>query len=252
MHARDGIRRLGAVRRAGSLWTDVAAASIGVALLIGVFLLWRRAVGAIATPLPPAQLAVTAVALLLWAYLAQALVEWRLGLRWAISLPLATILLFAVACSYPGQRLVDWIVWVPTATAFLLAGIARYAIGHARVHTDDARLSSTGRGEKPDAELMQQLTRYRTASGQDVVRGKLTASFAVGERTATLYAAFCPPFERLPAVEAEVVEDEFAATAKLVQVLHNGIQLEVRLARPSPDGHRLAVEFFASEPNDLE
>jgi hypothetical protein len=64
-----------------------------------------------------------------------------------------------------------------------------------------------------------------------------------GERSTTLYAAFCPPFERLPRVEVELVEES---------VLHNGIQLEIRLAKPAHGQGGLAVEFFAAEPGERE
>ena len=52
--------------------------------------------------------------------------------------------------------------------------------------------------------------------------------------SATLYVAFCPPFERLPQVEVEVADDS-DANVKFAQVLHNGAQLEVRLAQPATE-----------------
>jgi hypothetical protein len=99
-----------------------------------------------------------------------------------------------------------------------------------------------------DEQLLQQLTRCRTADGSDVIRGTLVAEFAPGQRTATLYVAFCPPFERLPQIEAEIDEADLA-TIKLTQVLHNGAQLEVRLSRASTLRQAIAIELYAAQPH---
>jgi hypothetical protein len=61
-----------------------------------------------------------------------------------------------------------------------------------------------------------------------------------------LFVAFCPPFEFLPEVEAEIADDS-PADVKLTQVLHNGAQLEVRLPHPAPVATSVTVELFAAE-----
>src|SRR4029079_15317041 len=94
--------------------------------------------------------------------------------------------------------------------------------------------------------VLQQLTRFRTAEGKDTIRGTVVAEFAVGERQTTVYIGFCPPFERLPQVEANIIDD-FDAEVKLAQVLHNGAQLDVRLSEPAEDALTVSIEFFASE-----
>jgi hypothetical protein len=62
--------------------------------------------------------------------------------------------------------------------------------------------------------------------------------------------AFCPPFETLPHIEAEVADDS-AAEVHLEQVLHNGAQFEVRLAKSAASATSVAVDFFASQAGGL-
>lgn len=95
--------------------------------------------------------------------------------------------------------------------------------------------------------VLQQLTRVRTASGQQVIRGTLVAEFAARQRSSILYVAFCPPFELLPEVEANIA-DESLATVSVEQRLHNGAQLEVKLAEPAEDPFSVSVDFFAADP----
>jgi hypothetical protein len=96
-------------------------------------------------------------------------------------------------------------------------------------------------------QVLQQLTRFRTAGGYEAIRGTLLAEFAVGQREASVHVAFCPPFERLPEVEAHAGDDS-AADVKVTQRLHHGAQLDVRLARPAQLPHAVSIEFFAAEP----
>jgi hypothetical protein len=93
---------------------------------------------------------------------------------------------------------------------------------------------------------LQQLTRYRTADRSHSIHAALLAEFAAGERTATLHVAFCPPFEKLPSVEAEAVDDE-DADVKVAQLLHNGVQIEVRLSEPAEEARHLIVEVLATD-----
>ena len=211
----------------------VLITSLVVALALGVFLCARRMSGAITLPLPPTLLICTAATVLLWALVL------RLRLRfssvvWLAALALA---LFAVACSFPGERAIDWIVWLAVAAVY---GV---------VPNTSARHSSPAAGrivhESPEL-LLQQVSRSRTAEGSDVAQGMLVAEFTPGERTATLYVAFCPPFLFLPTVDAEPVDGP-DCSVKIEQVLHQGARFEVRLARASTATERVAVEFVAIE-----
>jgi hypothetical protein len=95
-------------------------------------------------------------------------------------------------------------------------------------------------------QIIQQSIRYRTSEGKEAIRGMLIADFAAGQRDAALYVAFCPPFERLPDVEAHVADDA-AATVKVAQRLHHGAQLDVRLPAPAEAPLSVTIEFFAEE-----
>ena len=41
--------------------------------------------------------------------------------------------------------------------------------------------------------------------------------------------------------------DDFEAEVKLVQLLHNGAQLDIRLSEPAEEPLTVSIEFFASE-----
>lgn len=203
------------------------AASIVVALALGIFLAVRRCGGALNVALPPLQLVTTAMLLLAWATTVRAVVRRPL----AIWLAAGVLLLFAVACSFPGERAVDWLVWLTVSGVF---------VASQNVFADaPSRRSSPA---KVTDRVLQQLTRSRTIGGQDVIHGTLLAEFAAGERSVTLYVAFCPPFERLPQIDIESSVD-----AKLVQSLHNGAQIEVRLPGATKTATFATVEFYASD-----
>jgi hypothetical protein len=229
-------------------WTHLAVtASLWFALAIGIFLAIRRAIGATTSPLPPTTLVATAAALTAWAIAiglvrrAGANTETRSGAIFTRWLPAITIVVFAVACSYPSVRLIDWLVW---SMAIVIATCIRWLpLARKRVNKRSSPASSLAPARH---QMLQQLTRFRTAEGNELIHGSLIAEFAPGQRNATLYVAFCPPFERLPAVEVEVVDDPFA-TVNLAQLLHNGAQLDVRLPRPADQNQRIAVEIAATE-----
>ncbi len=93
---------------------------------------------------------------------------------------------------------------------------------------------------------LQQITRYRAPDGTQAIHGTLLAEFAAGERTATLFVAFCPPFERIPTVDVEAVDNAFA-DAKVTQLLHNGVQIDVRLPQPAAGDDTVTVELMAAD-----
>ena len=92
---------------------------------------------------------------------------------------------------------------------------------------------------------MQRLVRVRDADGGEAIHGTLRAEFVAGQRHATLYVGFCPPLERLPVVEVEVVDGPDAAV-KVVQALAHGVQLELRLAEPAEEACSATVEICAT------
>jgi hypothetical protein len=240
MRATDGAIRITLASRESKLVAQLVVASIGISLAIGAFLLTRRAQGAFSAPLPLLQLLATACAAAVWAIVVREL-SCREPLY--ISLAMVVLLMLAFACSHPGTRVVDWLVWPAAMFATVLGPRLRGgAPSRSPQRTELPNPAHDGEGDSE--RVLQQLTRVRTANGQDAIRGLLVGEFAEGERHATLYVAFCPPFERLPEVEANVADD-IDATVKLTQVLHNGAQLELRLSEPATEDTRVGVELFA-------
>src|SRR4051794_17237890 len=56
-------------------------------------------------------------------------------------------------------------------------------------------------------KVLQQVTRVRLPNGKIEIRGTLLAEFPAGERHTKLYISFCPPFDLLPTVSAELMDD---------------------------------------------
>jgi hypothetical protein len=163
---------------------------------------------------------------------------WRQAAGWAV---LVTVVLFAVGCSYPGARILDWLVWL-SAVAVVFAAPA---VMHVKKESLLKRKSAAKDGRASDEKILQQYSRVRSAEGQDTISGTLVAEFAAGERQVTVYAGFCPPFELLPEVEVNVADD-FEAEVKLAQVLHNGAQIDVRLSEPAEEPVTVTIEFVAA------
>jgi hypothetical protein len=238
MRAKAGTFRHSLFDPRSSFLARAVTASLAVALSIAAFLLTRRLAGAFTASLPTPQLLFTASLLVAWAIAVRELSSRNIIYT---SLCLAVLLLTAVACSYPGTRVIDWLVW-PSAM-FIVAWIPT-----ATRHSNEPvvlRIDSEHTNDnEPREHILQQLTRFRTEEGHDALRGTLTAEFPVGERQLTLHVAFCPPFERLPEVEADIADDS-DASVKLTQILHNGAQLEVRFPEPVDEPISIALELFA-------
>jgi hypothetical protein len=270
MSASDATWRAVVRDRAARQWpiAQGLVAPIFLALSLAIFLLVRRASGALVAPLPPLALFATAAGLFAWVWSVRVAWAWRANRDAVVTpqidrvivvwLPQLTLMLVAVACSYPGRRAVDWLVWLPVIVVNsvglqLIARWSRHATIPAtttaarRCPSSLAALPVTVRASN-DASgiLLQQLSRSRTADGHESIHGTLVAEFAPGERTATLHVAFCPPFEKLPHVEAEIADGP-DASVKVAQVLHSGARLEVRLSEPTAISTAVSLEFAAEE-----
>lgn len=255
MRATDGTLRFATITRdRQQVALQVATATVAFALAIGLFLIQRRISGALSTPLPAPWLITTGAFVAAWAVAVRKLSHATLALT---ALAFVAILLIALACSYPGARIVDWLVWptvmfvaalfatdhrsAPTAD-HAIAGGAHNVVSFPVLNRIDAEIEV----ETEHEQVLQQITRIRSADGTEAIRAALVAEFNAGERQATLYIAFCPPFERLPQVEADL-DDDLEATVKLTQVLHNGAQIEIRLAEPAEELWNVSIELFAAD-----
>lgn len=96
--------------------------------------------------------------------------------------------------------------------------------------------------------VLQHMVRIRDAEGREYVHATLRGELPAGERHATLYLGFCPPFPGRPQVEAELMEGP-PAVARVVQSLHNGAQLEVELDAPVTEDSSVTIEVAAYEPD---
>ena len=247
MIAMDGMWN---ARAAARLWRTAAGASVLGALTLGAFLLARRIAGDASTPLSAVLLLPTATFLVVWAWLVRLASQENIGadrvgllsefkthdaILW-LWLPASVVVSFAVALSFPGARIIDWLVW--------LVALAAIALGPSPLLRAPHSTRFRQRKESHDITV-QNLQRYRSEDGRESVRGTLATEFVPDQRTAMLYAAFCPPFENLPQVKAHA--QSRAASVKVAQILHNGVQFEVRLARETQRHQLIRVEFFASE-----
>lgn len=257
MPTTDGIWRTRIGRDFARRWpvVPVLVASVLLFLALALCLELRRFSGALVEPLSLAPLLATAVITLVWA--------WSIRWLWAtlpadrplfakaerllfVWTPLVAMALVAVACSYPGRRWIDWAIWLPALAA------AWYG-PRMRTGSNAVAIDSTTVETQPPAtgtqQMLQQLTRFRMADGREAVHGMLVAEFAPSERIATLHVAFCPPFERLPQVEAEAVEGP-DASIKIVQVLHNGVRLDAQLSQVAANRESVTIELLAAESEE--
>jgi hypothetical protein len=97
--------------------------------------------------------------------------------------------------------------------------------------------------------VLQHVVRVRDASGREYVHATLRGEMEAGERRTTLHLGFCPPLATRPEVEAEIMEGP-AGIAKVVQALHNGVQIEVELDEASLEPTVITVEVAASETQE--
>jgi hypothetical protein len=242
--ARPNSRAIAASAFDARKWTSSAVlASIPFVLAIALFLAARRMMSALSTPLAPWPLIATAGVLLVWLGCVAAARESASGRARVIDLfsrssPLISVLLIAFACSYTSHRVLDWLVWLPS--------VALAAVGPQLLTRTLLRRPVRATLRPPAERVLQLVKRFRDSAGRDVIHATLTAQFEPGERHATLYVAFCPPFERLP--EANLDFDVNIAAVKLTQVLHNGAQLDVRLGHAPESATSADILLVAEEP----
>src|SRR6476620_2031345 len=121
MSAKDGNSQTQLFLRArSSRWPDSAlvVASVVFAIAVGAFILWRRAVGAIDAPMPAVRLLGTAIGLTAWATFVRAVSTNSQAANWTV---LGVLILFALGCSYPDVRVVDWLVWCSASAIIFCA-----------------------------------------------------------------------------------------------------------------------------------
>lgn len=148
------------------------------------------------------------------------------------------------------QPRTPWKLRAAIAALSFVTGVAVSLIARHAVSTPVRRRKRCiPTGTADTGTRLQQLTRFRAPNGSHSIHATLLAEFEPGERCTTLHAAFCPPFERLPTVDAEPVDDS-DATVNVSQLLHNGIQLEVRLPQPADEKQSVTIALVASDATE--
>jgi hypothetical protein len=240
---------------------------------IGGLLAARRVSGNAARDLPLMLLAPTAA--MAAAMVFGARLAWReaanppsspAGALWPHLAGTIALALFAVGCSYPGQRLADWIVWLPPIGLDAWAGYALLQRQRAQrgislrqlppaVPTHNLNTNGLTQPaavlvtENLDGDeglvLLQELRRLRSGDGIETIAATLRAEFVTGQRHTILHVGFCPPLSHLPRVEVEAADGP-EAEVRVVQAFAHGVRLEVRLARPAEKDCWVLVELTAT------
>ncbi|MEE8451618.1 MAG: hypothetical protein V3R99_06870 [Thermoguttaceae bacterium] len=100
----------------------------------------------------------------------------------------------------------------------------------------------------PGEDVLQHLTRSRTAEGVEQLSGWLRMPFLAGQRTANIHVAFCPPFAKTPGLEWEQCDGP-PVRIKAGQVLPHGARLDLKLAQASETPVAVVLEFAARDSN---
>jgi hypothetical protein len=253
------------VCRAADLARGSAVALLGLLVSIAVILGWRRAAGAIAIPLDLPGLLLAA--LLVATCAAGTRLAWlsaagsasagsrRVALRVDIALAaLVSLVVLAIGLlvRLPGTTLAGTLVlWIALAAEELCTWrlvVARRplaALGATAGLSSSARPAQSPPASVPGEEVLQQLTRSRTADGGELLSGWLRVDLAAGQRTANLHVAFCPPFARAPRISVQQVDGP-EARVKTVQTLPYGVRFDLKVADEGPEAATLLLQFAAA------
>jgi len=238
----------------------LAAAAATLLVVAAVFVGWRRLTGAIALPLPAAQmlLAGALVAGLAWTAHHCAFAV-RLSVRHLL-VSLAVSVLGLALSRTDGSAAALLGFWTLIASEELWSWRAALPTGRisrwnrtAIAPTACQRPSSCALAEEqepiePAVDVVQQLTLRATAEGGQELSGWLRMPLTAGQRSGSLHVAFCPPFDGAPRVQAEAVAGP-DCRIKAAQSLPYGVRLDIKLAAPAAGNESVLVWFFAaSEP----
>lgn len=239
---------------------------------VAALLSLRRLAGALATPLSPAALVITAVMLTLLAATVRSFLvvarrdhgnfrRTQFGVAWLA--PGAAVVLAGWAVSLPGTSALGlWLLWATIAVeeavgwglAFCLrrdgprnaAAATVAAVGSTTMPPPGMRFDHA---ELPEPHVLpedvsQRMERAQTDDDHDVCYGHVRSSFQQGQRTDTVHIAFCPPFLATPELHVEQVDGP-DAEIKSTQVLPYGARIEVRLKQANTQPVQTVVEFSA-------
>jgi hypothetical protein len=228
--------------------------------LCGLLLVARRLAGALTQQLPVHLLLLTATSAVATVIAARLVGSRNPGIRrnqllaallgWGGSLAL---LLLAIGCSFPGPRLLDWLVWVPL---LVLEQFSRHGFAENRrrekLRLAPPTVAKRERDQEPVlTDRLQEIFRVREPDGTEAIYASLRAEFQPGQRHATVFLGFCPPLGHVPAIEAVTCEGP-PAELKVVQVLPHGARIDVRLASNPQESTIVVIDLAARHPECQE
>jgi len=260
-------------RAAGDASRIASTLLLGLLMLSAAMLCWRRLAGALAAPLAPAPLcafAVMAVATAIAVRLA-----WRFGAkagprrpvdRLVVAMPSVGLLAGTFALSLPGTSMAGLVAswglvaaeecwtWASPAWRRLAGHRARPSLAKPSRRDEAAQefaapavpiaAASVSPADPPGEEITQQLTRSRTAEGDETLTGWLRVALAPGQRTTNVHLAFCPPFSRNPQVAVTQMAGP-PVRIKTVQVLPYAARVDLKLTSSCPSETSVLLHFSA-------
>ena len=218
--------------------TAVLVADHVALITLSILLVARRIGGALTTPLGSLSLLVSACAVAGCAVLASRhrLRTWRNTLLAQGALSLAVVVI-AISLSLPGTTVLGLL-------ALWTIVVAEEAWSWRQLLSKNLEQDTAAESPPTESELVQQITRLRTSSGE-IVEARLRADFAQGQRVANVHVAFCPPFAVVPVVEFEQTLGP-EARVKVGQLLPQGVRLDLKLAQPGPASIEIALSAESS------
>ena len=207
----------------------------GVLIVGAMLLVMRRLAGALVVPLDPGTALAVGLLLTLITMLAAADAAGRFVSITAMAAVCASLTL-------PGTTPFALVaLWIPAVAGGALL-LRRESVP---VIPEIAGPSRPRLKPPDDRRVRQQMTRTLEANGSDVCRGTARAEFVVGQRTAAIHLAFCPPFAAVPKLEIDV-DDDLGATVKIGQALPYAARIDVKLPQPAAAKLDVAVQFTAT------
>ena len=246
----------------------------GVLFFAAAFLWFRRAVGAISTPLSASALVGVGLAVAATALAARHI--WR---RTAATrsttitfsgLLTVSALAFAAATSLPGSAPLGLVgLWRVVLGGDLWNGWPRQpalATRAGAISYPPQPLAPVPQGRQPferavadsmlgltvtQEHVTQQVTRLLEPDGTERVMGWMRVSFEPGQRLASVHLAFCPPFARTPEATLERLEGP-QVRIKRVQTFPFGARFDLKLDTPAERRSDVLLHVAAEthgEPN---
>jgi len=216
-------------------WTAVVL----LAATASLFLI-RRLSGAFVEPLGGLQLlAATAILILMTALIQFAAPRDRL----ALIVPAIAAAVGLTSLTLPGTQ--PWSVWLSWfALVMFQSAVLFVRLKQPWLKRPPAARSPTIDGPAEESisdQLVQQLTRERTATGGESIHALVRVTCPPGDRLAVVHLAFCPPLEATPRLAAHVLDDS-GAEVKITLAQTYGTRIEVRLPRAASNGSTVLLE----------